>query len=68
MVARVYTTTEKIKAIERELGFRRRVYASRVADGRMKQTDADFQIGVFLAIADDYRKLADAEDKAGRFL
>jgi hypothetical protein len=67
-MARVYTTTEKLKAVERELGFRRRVYASRVAEGRMKQTDADFQIGVFLAIADDYRTLAEAEDKAGRLL
>jgi hypothetical protein len=67
-MARTYTAREKLKAVERELGFRRRVYASRVADGRMKQADADFQIGIMAAIADDYRLLAAAAEQAGRLL
>jgi hypothetical protein len=68
MTPSTFTAREKLKAVERELGFRRRVYASRVADGRMKQADADFQIGIMAAIADDYRLLAAAADQAGRLL
>ena len=68
MTTHAFTAREKLKAAERELGFRRRVYATRVADGRMKQADADWQIGVMAAIADDYRLLAAAADQAGRLL
>ena len=68
MTPSTFTAREKLKAAERELGFRRRVYATRVADGRMKQADADWQIGVMAAIADDYRLLAAAADQAGRLL
>lgn len=63
-----FTARQKQQAAARELGFRRRVYATRVAEGRMKQADADFQIGVMAAIEADYRKLADAEDAAGGLL
>ncbi len=68
MVDRTFTAREKQQAAAREVGFRRRVYATRVAEGRMKQADADFQIGVMASIEADYRKLADAEDAAGRLL
>jgi hypothetical protein len=68
MTPRTFTAREKLKAVDRELGFRRRVYATRVAEGRMKQSDADFQIGVMAAIADDYRAIVAAEERAGRLL
>lgn len=51
-----YTTTQKVKALEREIGQRRYVYPRRVADGKMKQVDADFQIAIFEDMAADYRK------------
>ena len=68
MTPRTFTAREKLKAVDRELGFRRRVYATRVAEGRMKQSDADFQIGIMAAIADDYRAQAEADDRAGRLI
>jgi hypothetical protein len=37
-------STEKLEAINRELGFRRTVYARRVADKRMSQKQSDEQI------------------------
>lgn len=51
-----YIPAQKLKAIEREIAFRRYVYPSRIASGKMKQADADFQIGIFEAIAADYRE------------
>ncbi len=50
-----YTSAQKLAAVEREVGYRKRVFARRVADGRMKQSEADFQIAIFEAIAADYR-------------
>lgn len=49
-----YTPSEKLEAVRRELRFRRRVYASKVAEGRMKPSAMEFQIGVFEAIEADY--------------
>lgn len=39
---RTFTAREKQQAAARELGFRRRVYATRVAEGRMKQVEQSF--------------------------
>lgn len=50
-----FTPTEKLKAVEREVGFRRYVYPPRVAAGKMKQADADAQLAIMEAIAADYR-------------
>lgn len=50
-----FTDQQKHEAAERELRFRKRVYARRVADGRMKQEQADREIAVMAEIADDYR-------------
>lgn len=66
--ARTHSAADKLKAITRELGWRRVVYPKRVAEGRMKQADADLQIAIFEAIARDYRAAADAEDAKGRLL
>lgn len=50
-----FTPADKLKAVERELGWRRKVYPRRVAEKKMRQDDADREIAVFEAIAEDYR-------------
>lgn len=47
---------EKLRAIERELGFRRTVYPRRVAENKMTQKQAAYQLSVMEAIRDDYLK------------
>jgi hypothetical protein len=61
MAERRFTAGEKLAAVERELGYRRRVYSRRVADRTMTQTLADEQIAVFEAIRSDYIALAEKE-------
>ena len=41
---------EQIECVERELRFRRHVYARRVADGQMRQTQADREIALMEAV------------------
>lgn len=53
-----YTAEDKLRAVERELKYRRRVYARRVLEGKMTQALADEQISIFEAILADYQKLA----------
>jgi len=60
-VRRYYSTREKLKALERELAYRRRVYPRLVASGRMSQREADEQVSVFEAIAKDYRDQIEVE-------
>lgn len=57
----MFTTQEKLEAVEREIKIRRRVYVNRVATRRMTQRLADRQIALFEAIAEDYRELAKSE-------
>jgi hypothetical protein len=52
---------EKLRAIERELGFRRTVYPRRVAENKMTQKQADWQLAVMMAIRDDYIALVKQE-------
>jgi hypothetical protein len=56
-----FTAQQKLKAIERELRWRRYVYPRRVEKGDMKQQAADEQIALFEEIRNDYEKLADVE-------
>lgn len=56
-----WSNQQKLEAINRELGFRRTVYARRVADKRMSQKQSDDQISIFEAIRDDYEQLAASE-------
>jgi hypothetical protein len=56
-----FTNTEKLAAVQRELGFRRRVYAKRVAEGQMSKALADEQIAVFEQIESDYQKLTESD-------
>ena len=52
----VFTKEMKVEALDRELTFRRRVYADRVANGKMSQRLSDYQIAVFEAILADYEE------------
>lgn len=63
-----YTARQKQQALARELRFRRRVYATRVAAGSIKEADAAFQIGIFEEMEAEFRRATDAEDRAGRLL
>lgn len=56
-----FTATEKLQAVQREIGYRRRVYARRVDEGAMSQKLADDQIAIFEAIEADYAALAQKE-------
>lgn len=61
MSASPFTAQQKLDAVEREIGFRRRVYERRVADKKMSQQKADHEIAIFEAIASDYREKAAGE-------
>ena len=54
MSAPTFTREQKRKGVERELGYRRRVYANRVTEGKMRQEQADHEIALFEAILADY--------------
>jgi len=51
-----FTPEDKLRAVEREILMRRRVYARYVQEGKMKQQQADQGIAVMEAIAEDYAK------------
>jgi hypothetical protein len=51
-----FSLEQKLAAVVRETSFRRRVYARRVAEGKMTQKLADEQIAVMVEIAADYDK------------
>lgn len=51
----MYTLNQKITAIERELGKRKNFYPQWVQEGRMRQDQADHEIGVMAAILEDYK-------------
>ena len=49
----------KLKAVERELAFRRSLYPKWIAAGRIDQEKATHEIAVMEAIAQDYRDALD---------
>ena len=53
------TADQKLKAIRRELAFRRRCYPRWVANGKMTKAEADHEIAAFEAIEADYAALSD---------
>jgi hypothetical protein len=63
-----FSTRDLCKAVERELGFRRRVFARRVESGAMTQKDADREIAMFEVIHARYKTEAEAEEAEGRLL
>ena len=57
-----YSTADKLKAVNREIAFRVRVYGRRVAEGKMSKSKADYEIEIMKAIANDYIVTAMKED------
>lgn len=57
----MYTATQKLAAIDREIKLRRRVYPRLITDGTMTDGFAAMQIEIFVEIADDYRTQAEKE-------
>lgn len=55
MVTADYTDEEKLQELNRELGWRRKVFPKRVAEGKLTLADAARQIDIMKAIAEDYR-------------
>jgi len=55
------TNQDKLDAVERELGLRRRVYPRMVDSGKMSADFAANQIAIFDAIAADLRQLVEGE-------
>jgi hypothetical protein len=64
----MFTAREKATEARREEGYRRRVYARLVGEGKMKGHDADQRIALMQEIAEDYAALAEAEEKKQRLL
>ena len=61
MTQRLFTATEKLECVQRELALRKRVYPRRVATGKMTQPLADRQLALMEAIVADYEPLAKSE-------
>lgn len=61
-----HTFNELAACAEREVKFRRRVYARRIDQGKMKQADADREIALMEAIRDHLREQATGDDLFGR--
>ena len=51
-----FSRDQKRQAIERELRYRRRVFADRVSAGKMTKKQMGYEIAVFEAILKDYER------------
>ena len=58
---RNFTAEEKLQAVRREIKKRVDVYKRLVGDNRMSREEADYQIDIMRAIADDLSKEAAKE-------
>jgi hypothetical protein len=58
-----FTFRQKMRAAQREAGYRRFVYPKRVAAGKMRQHQADEEIAIMDEIAADYGRAAEREEK-----
>jgi len=58
---RIYTYNEKLLCVEREIKMRERVYKRRVTMGTMSKHQAEFEINLMKAIAEDIRPCAEEE-------
>ena len=67
-MAETFTARQKQQAAAREVAQRQRVYPRLVEAGRLKHAEAERQIAIMQSIEADYRKLAEAEDAAGRLI
>lgn len=57
----IVTTADKLACVERELKYRKRVYARLVDEGKMSQGKATLELSIMQAIIEDYQKEADKE-------
>jgi len=53
-----FSLDAQIKAVEREIGMRERVYPRQVKAGKMRQAEADFQIAIMRAVLETLRGVA----------
>lgn len=63
-----FPAREKMRAAQREAGYRRFVYPKRVANGKATQKWADKEIALMDEIAADYGQLAQEEEAKERLL
>ncbi|WP_018266481.1 hypothetical protein [Methylosinus sp. LW4] len=56
-----FSSSEKLKEVERELAQRRRVYPRLIDANKMSRATADRQTLILEAIRDDYRRKAEEE-------
>ena len=61
MADRNFTASDKLAAVRREIGMRRRVYPRWVINGKMTQAKADEETAVMEAIAADYERQVEGE-------
>jgi hypothetical protein len=57
----IFTGTEKLEAMRRELKWRKRVFPNRIETGRMTWNEAHYQIAIIEAIIEDYMQMAELE-------
>jgi hypothetical protein len=57
----IYTTEQKIAALEREIKLRQQVYPLRIRNHRMSQQQADYQIDVMQSMLEDYKRIETKE-------
>lgn len=60
------TAASKLSAVRRELAYRRRVYPRLVAEGKLREDTADFQLRVMEAIEADYAAQVEPKPQQGR--
>jgi hypothetical protein len=57
----MFTATDKLKCVLRELRMRQKVYPRRIRAGYMHQSTADHEIELMREIVDDYQQQAERE-------
>lgn len=63
-----HTAAEKLFEAKREVGYRKRVYARLVAEGKMTKHNADRGISIMEEIAADYAAIIEAETAKMRLI
>ena len=62
------TNLDKADCAKREVAYRQRVYTRLLAAGKMSEAKAARELALMRAIADDYAKLAEADEAKGRLI
>lgn len=57
----MFSTTDKLACLERELRFRISTYSKLVSQGRLTERQAGREIAIMGAIVEDYRKVRELE-------